>query len=148
MSEAAEAAPAVAEEYASVTISIDHLLLTANTGGHTVVKNVWSTESAVEALLAQLDYFGLNGLLRDPGVISMIDRGNEKASVFILEGRDGLTNVIVDAQIWTDVLGNDEMSQGTVLGAHAALIALATDLKRAAAAEGKSSPLLAWVSND
>jgi hypothetical protein len=143
----ADLASGTREEYASVTVSIDHLILSDDTHGHTVVKNVWSTESAVESLLAQVDYFGDASLLRDAATLDMIARGNHHAAVFVYTANEGLTNVIVDAQVWSDTLANEELSQGTVLGAHAALIALATDLKRTAQSEGKDGRILAFITD-
>lgn len=138
----------VAEEYASVTITIDHLLLTDDTHGHTVVKNVWSTESAVESLLAQIEYFGHTALLRDPAMLDMIAQGNKQAAVFVYAVPErNLTNVIVDAAVWSELLEDESRSQGTVLGAHASLIALAADLKRSASQAGKDSRVLAYITD-
>jgi acyl CoA:acetate/3-ketoacid CoA transferase alpha subunit len=136
----------IAEEYASVTISIDHLVTEAHRNGHTVVKNVWSTESAPEALLAQIAYFGQTDLLTDAGIIGMIAKGNETACIFVYTVAEELTNIIVDAALWTSTIANEGLSQGTVLGAHASLITLATDLKSEAAKAGKQGAVLAFLS--
>lgn len=140
--------PDVAEEYASVTISIDHLRLRATETGHTVVKNVWSTESAVESLLAQIDYFDQSMLLRDPGTVGMIAKANDTAAAFIYAVNDQLTNIIVDLALWTKVFGDKGMGRETVLGTHASFITLATDLQRAAVAEGKQANVLCFLTND
>lgn len=140
--------PDVAEEYASVTVTIDHLRMRATESGHTVVKDVWSTESAAESLLAQIDYFGQHGLLRDPGTIGMISKANDTAAAFVYSVNEGQTNIIVDLALWTDVFGNPEMGRSTVLGTHASFITLATELKRAAEAAGKPSNILAFLTND
>jgi hypothetical protein len=136
-----------AEEYASVTITIDHLVYDPHPNGHTVVKTVWSTETAVESLLAQLDYFADNGLLRNPGILGMVAKGEERAAVFVYTVNESQTNVIVDAAVWGETLSNVELSKGTVMGAHAALITLATDIKRAAHAEGRVERVLAFLTD-
>jgi gamma-glutamylcyclotransferase (GGCT)/AIG2-like uncharacterized protein YtfP len=143
--EAVDAMPA--EEYASVTISIDHLVTSPHPNGHAVCKNVWSTETAVESLLAQLDYFSDSQILSSKGVLSMIAKGEEKAVIFVYTVNDRLTNIIVDAALWSETLANAELSKGTVMGAHAALMTVAADMKRAAAAEGRPSRVLAFISN-
>lgn len=140
-------AEAVAEgqplnEYASVTISIDHLAHDAHPDGHVVVKNVWSTETAVESLLAQFAYFDDDAIIRRPGILSMIAQGEVKAAVFVYEVREGLTNVIVDSILWAECLEREK----TVLAAHASLMTLAADLKRQAAAAGLNERVLAFIS--
>jgi hypothetical protein len=137
----------VPEEYASVTISIDHLLADAETP-HTVVKCVFSTESASESLLAQIDYFEQAWYLRNPATIDMISEGNKKATAFVYEVGEQLTNVIVDMALFNEVMANHEMSHGTMLGAHASFIGMAADLKRAARDAGKPDKILAFVSQD
>lgn len=139
--------PDVAEEYASVTITIDHLRLRATETGHTVVKDVWSTESAVESVLAQIDYFEQSVLLRDPGTIGMIAKANDRAAAFVYAVNDQLTNIIVDLALWTKVFGDPNMGRNTVLGTHASFITLATELQLAAAAEGKQANVLVFLTN-
>lgn len=138
----AEAAEAVKMEYASVTISIDHLVREPHPDGHVVVKNVFSTETASEALLAQLDYFNDNTILRRPGILSNISDGEKKAAVFIYEVNPELTNIIVDVALWDEAITRE----GTVMGAHAAFMTLCADMKRTAAAEGKSERVLTYLS--
>lgn len=138
----------IAEEYASVTIVIDHLALRSGQNGHTVVKDVWSTESAAEALLAQIDYFGQTVLLRDPGTIGMIAKANDAAAAFVYTVSEDQTNVIVDLALWTETFGKPDLGRSSVLGTHASFITLATELKRAAATEGKSSSVLAFISEN
>lgn len=140
--------PDVAEEYASVTVIIDHLRMRAQENGHTVVKDVWSTESAAESLLAQIDYFGQNGLLKDTGTIGMIAKANDTAAAFIYAVNEDQTNIIVDLALWTKVFGNPDMGRNSVLGTHASFITLATELQRAAVAEGKQANVLCFLTND
>lgn len=129
-------------EYASVTISVDHLVREPHPDGHVVVKNVFSTETAVESLLAQLDYFQDNAILRRQGIVSMISKGEEKAAVFVYEVNGELTNIIVDVALWDEALARE----GTVMGTHAAFMTLCTDMKRTANAEGRSERVLAFLS--
>lgn len=149
----AHPAPVIAEEYASVSISIEaHLNNPDAHNGHTVLKNVWSTESAAESLLSQIDYFGQHFLLRSPDNVAMVAKATEKAAAIVYTVNDSLTNIIVDAALWGEVLDPDTDAGkalnpgGTVLGAHAAFITLAHDLKRAAAREGKPQNLLLFLS--
>lgn len=129
-------------EYASVTVSVDHLVRDPHPNGHAVVKSVFSTESAVEALLAQLDYFGDNACLRRPGILSMISKGEEKAAIFVYEVNENLTNIIVDAALWHETVAREE----TILGAHSSLMTLAADMKRTASAEDRAERVLAFIS--
>lgn len=140
MEEVTEAAPSL--EYASLTVSIDHLVREPHPDGHTVVKNIWSTETATEALLAQLDYFNDNAIIRRPGMMSMIAKGEDKAAIFVYEIGPDQTNVIVDAALWDECLARE----GTVMAAHASLVTLASDMKRQAAAHGLSERVLAYIS--
>jgi hypothetical protein len=129
-------------EYASVTVTIDHLIRDGHPDGHVVVKDVWSTETAVESLLAQIDYFQDNAIIRRPGICSMIAKGEEKAAVFVYEVNEGQTNVIVDAALWDECLAREK----TVLGAHASFITLAADMKRQASVQGLTERVLAFIS--
>ncbi len=143
-----------AADYASCSIQLDHLL-SAPHNGHTVVRVVFSTETAVETLLAQLSYFGMHQELASTGLINLLSAAQDRAAVFALRARDDLTNVIVDNAILAELLdpasklGSASNPEGTLAGAHGALIMIATDLLRTAAAQtGVMQRVVGWVSDN
>lgn len=132
------------EEFGSVTIVIDHL---ADLADKTVIKTVWSTESADEALLAQVKYFGQTGLLLDDGVRAMVAHGEETNVAFVYHVSDRETAVIVDLPVWASVFGNPEMGKTSMLETCASFMAMAIDMQRAANAAGEPSTILLFRPN-
>lgn len=131
------------EEFGSITIVIDHL---AELEDRTVVKTVWSTETADEALLSQIKYFDQTGLLLDDGIRAMVARGEEKDVAFIYHVSDRQTAVIVDLAVWTKIFGS-EMGKNSVLETCASFMVLATDLQRAANLAEEASTILLFDPN-
>lgn len=136
---------ALKEEYGSITITIDHLV-TDDHGGHVVVKCVFSSESAVESLLSQFNYFGQNELLKDTNVRRMIAEGEDSVVAYVYTPSERQTNVIVDGPLWSKTLADENLG-GTVLSAHSSFIAMALDMIKAARAADKPTTLLAFVAD-
>lgn len=141
MSEAAEAA-VVAEEFSSITVVIDHL---ADLAGKTVIKAIFGTDTAREALLDQIAYFQQTGLLLDAGVRAMADAEGPVAYVYTVNDRQ--TQIIVDTELFDSVVANPVLGGGTYLGAFTALSVMATDMIKAAGRTGEGSPILLFKPN-
>lgn len=127
------------EEFASVTIVIDHL---ANLEGRTVVKTVWSTEAADEALLSQVTYFNQTGLLVDDGVRAMVAVGEAQDVAYVYHVDERHTQIIADLSVWTKAFADPNLGNNTVLGTCAAFMTMATEMQKAANAAGEGSTIL------
>lgn len=117
-------------DYVSFSLSINHLMLEDAAHGNAFgvrLPVVFSTQTAVEAVMAQLRYFEIDHVvLGQPGVLRLLASAEEKATIFILQGREGLTNILVDNALAETFLTNETINPGgTLLGAHAALVGLA-----------------------
>lgn len=140
------------DEYASLTLVLDHLR-DPRPDGATLAKAVFSTESATEALVHQLEYFGMSRELSKQGVIKLLAQAQEKAAVFVLEvpphgQHRGQVQIIVDAAIWTDEATHASINpEGTVLGFHAALYSLAIDLLRTMKQQAPGERLTAFITD-
>ena len=151
MSDAEFKAPG--EEYASKTIVINHLANATRDDGHVVLSQVFSTETAVEALVAQLRYFGMTELIGKGRVVQLLASATEKAAILVLEvpphgNHMGQTQIIVDAMLWQDPeLVAQFNPEGTVLSFDAAIIALAKDLQRVTREQSPGDYISAWISN-
>lgn len=136
------------EEYSSVTITIDHLLL-IDPSEKTVTKTVWSTESAHESLLAQSDYFasksgdGLN--LAEADTFRAVGAGLDQDVAYVYVVNECQTNVIVDADLWNATMHNSVLGNGTVLGTVTSFIVMATEMIRAARQQGLASRLFVFI---
>lgn len=153
--EAVAVAPESPIEYASFTLEIKpHLTARKFETGHVVNQGVYSTESATESLVSLIEYHKQAELLIDPGTRAMIQRGDEKSSVFVYTVHPALTYVVGDYAIIKELLdpstplGAGSNPDGTVIGAHAALMVLANELKKAAAAAGKLAQIVAFSTDD
>lgn len=143
-----EAAEKVAqEEFSSVCIEVDHLVNEVRDDGHTVVKTVWSTESAKRSLMSQIQYFKQTDLLHDEGVFEMIHTAGKKAVAIVFHINERQTNIIIDSKVWGDTIQNEDLG-GTVLSTIASFIALSADLQKAAREAGELSPILLYVPNE
>jgi len=146
----AQAAEIEVQEYGSITITIDHLNREPRGDGKVVTKVVYSTESAHESIVAQVAYFYEKGLaqniLGDKDIFATIASGLDRDVAYVYTPGEFQTNIIVDAALYhkmtTNPLTNPDQ---TVLGLHAGLVALATDMMRAAKAEGKDPTVVVFV---
>lgn len=137
---AAAAAPAEAvNEFASITLTIDHLILDSD-DTKTVLKVVLSTEDAHESLLAQLAYFGMEQMLRDPVHFRTVAAGLDDDVVNVLVVSDRQTNIIVDMDIFTGLVNR----AGSMKAASEAIIITALEGLRAMRQAGNITPLFAF----
>lgn len=150
---AAAALTATVTEYASVSLVLDHLA--ERDDGHTVLKHIFSTQTATESLMADLQYYGLLGVLTSPRLMRTVADASDVAAVFVLLVPEigqhrAHTVVIADAAIYTELTagGDPRNPEGTLLGATAALITLATDLKRTGQVQAPDDMVLVFLSND
>jgi hypothetical protein len=134
-------------DYLSVCLSLDHLVRDAAESGKTVLKVIYSTETALASTLAQIAYFKQNDLLQAPGVVSSLAKIEEKAGVVVYVVDGNLTNVIVDAEVYVDALDDPNRGNGSLMGLHASLIDLATNMVRAANSAGKDPHILVFEPN-
>lgn len=139
------------EEFGSITLVIDHLVTDRSEGDPVVIKTVYSNESACEALVAQMAYFGESELALDRGVRAMLTEGDTKDVMYVYGlGVKGAhrehTQVIVDIPMFNRALVNTEFNpDGSLMGCMAGLIAQATALQARAAEAGEGSPILLFV---
>lgn len=140
------------EEYASQTVTIDHL--SERDDGETVTKVVFSTQTAVGSALAILDYFGMTAQLASEGVMGLLDRASRTAAVIVIQvpergGHSAITEIVCDAAIWSDpALMAQVNPEGTVLGLHAGLISLARDLIKAGKEQAPTHRVLVYLTNE
>jgi len=150
MADVAEDANLSKEDYASVTITIDHLNDAARDDGHVVTKMVFATQTAQEALMAQIEYFGEMGLMRRSSVIAKAHAISQKAAVISYEvGSRGITNVIADQKLWSAAISDGRIGgDGTVMGAVRTLVELAASLRKDAKKRGDTDPVQVFISGD
>jgi hypothetical protein len=141
-------------EYASFCLEIKpHLTARKFATGHVVNQGVYSTESATESLVSLIEYHKQADLLIDTGTRAMIQRGDEKASVFVYTVGPHLTYVVCDKAVMDELmddstpLGSGSNPDGTIIGSHAALFVLANELKNAASAAGRIAPIISFVTD-
>ncbi len=147
---APEATFQVTEEYGSVTVSLDHLNREPREDGHTVTNVVYSTESAFQSLLSQVEYFdrenGEGSSLTDPSFFEIAAQGLTRDLVYVYTPNGRKTNVIVSAELYAVLQANPIVNaEGTALGLHAGLLTLAQDAFRQAIQEGRDKRLQVWL---
>lgn len=144
----AEAQAAVEpQEFASVSIMIDHLLMN-DPQEKTVVKTVWSTETAHESLLAQSAYFANRAAslnLADPDTFRLIGQGLDEDVAYIYVVDERQTNIIVDVALWSEAIANPALGNGTVLGTVTSFIVMATEMVKLAREAGRISRLFVFA---
>jgi len=135
------------EEYNSITVSIDHLNNTDRQPGDPVVcKCVFSTETAFESAMAQLDYFKMTSVLQQAAVFAALAKAQDNDAIIIVNVAEReLTNIIVDSDVWAKIVARPEFGNGSVLQAHGALIVLATEYMRSAKQAGDNTSVLVYL---
>ncbi len=130
------------DDFNSITVQLDHLL---DYQGKSVVAVVFSSESAVESLAAQLDYFGQAGRIQDKSTVAMLNTGHNQAVGYVFTPNEQRTNVIFDKALFDRAFAAPDLGNLSWLNTFASMVALAVDIKRAARAEGRDDSLLVYV---
>lgn len=136
------------DDFGSVIVTIDHLLELPD---NTVVKTIWSTETARESLLSNLEYFGMQSLLTRGDVLDMLSQARsegEDNAVYILEvpqsgGHLGFTNVICDISKFMDAFTSPDMGGASLKNTIMSLVAAAQNSIVAKRRAGLDLPLSA-----
>lgn len=117
-------------ECASVTINIDHLLVSP---GPPKAHVVFGGDTAPEAVVNLMAYHKLSLTVADAIAIA---EGCRVASAYLLYVSPELSELVIDRAFWDEVKNDPEMGNGTDMGTIGSFITLSTELKKRARQAG------------
>lgn len=108
-------------DFASILLTIDASLIRPGTP-EVVQKMVLSTESSLAAVSSLLIYYGQHSISHTTTFMEMIQAsGREKNPVFVYLPENGITQIVLDLDLWDALVASPAFGKGSLLLASEAI---------------------------